>query len=150
MNIQRPDSRLFYEYYKKPGPAPRLFFAPGRVNLIGEHTDYNNGYVFPCALNFGTYLWIRNISEPVIRLASTNFDFRAEIPIQDLSLRIRDEWVNYPLGIIPSWVILSFWHTIILHYIFMRWGEHLHFLICSVNLVLILLILLFYLHDLLY
>ena len=41
------------------GVAPRLFQAPGRVNLIGEHTDYNNGYVLPCAITYGTYLLAR-------------------------------------------------------------------------------------------
>ena len=102
MTNRKPDPGLFFEYYERSGPSPRLFFAPGRVNLIGEHTDYNDGYVFPCALNFGTYLWIRNISKPVIRLASTNFDFKAEIPLLDLQHKVNAEWVNYPLGILDQ------------------------------------------------
>ena len=76
------------------------FFSPGRVNLIGEHTDYNGGYVFPCALSFGTYLAVRRINEPIIRMATTNFNFRAGIRIENLGQKIGDEWVNYPLGVI--------------------------------------------------
>ncbi len=49
----------FFEKYGNRDNEPVLFFSPGRVNLIGEHTDYNGGFVFPCALNYGTYLLIR-------------------------------------------------------------------------------------------
>lgn len=77
----------------------RVYFSPGRVNLIGEHTDYNGGYVFPCALSFGTYLAIRKTSDPVVRMATTNFNFRAGIPLHKLNEKIGDEWVNYPLGV---------------------------------------------------
>jgi len=75
------------------------FFSPGRVNLIGEHTDYNGGYVFPCALSFGTFLAVRRIQEPVVRMATTNFSFRAGIRLEKISEKIGDEWVNYPLGV---------------------------------------------------
>lgn len=86
--------------YADTGAPARFFFSPGRVNLIGEHTDYNGGYVFPCALSFGTYLAVRKIDEPVIRMATTNFDFRAEIPVVQEYAKIGEEWVNYPLGVI--------------------------------------------------
>ncbi|MFH0760970.1 MAG: galactokinase [Bacteroidota bacterium] len=76
-----------------------VYFSPGRVNLIGEHTDYNGGYVFPCALSFGTYLAVRKTSDPVVRMATTNFNFRAGIPLHKLNEKIGDEWVNYPLGV---------------------------------------------------
>ncbi|MCK9219829.1 MAG: galactokinase [Bacteroidales bacterium] len=89
----------FYAIYGKPENQPRLFFAPGRVNLIGEHTDYNGGYVLPCALQYGTYLLIRQSSEEMIKLASANFEFRADIRLADISRKIDSQWVNYPLGI---------------------------------------------------
>ncbi|HNY02691.1 MAG TPA: galactokinase family protein, partial [Bacteroidales bacterium] len=89
----------FIELYGNSSNTPRCFFAPGRVNLIGEHTDYNGGFVLPCAIENGTYLLIRRTSEPVVRLASTNMEFRTEIPLNDLSNKVGKEWVNYPLGI---------------------------------------------------
>jgi galactokinase len=90
------------ERFPADGAPVQFYFSPGRVNLIGEHTDYNGGYVFPCALSFGTYLAIRKIEEPVIRMATTNFDFRAEIPVGPAYEKIADEWVNYPLGVISE------------------------------------------------
>ncbi len=86
--------------YPGDGREPEVYFAPGRVNLIGEHTDYNNGYVFPCALNYGTYLLIRRTNRPVLRFASTNFDFQAEVPLEKAGRKVGDEWINYPLGVI--------------------------------------------------
>ncbi len=79
-----------------------VFFSPGRVNLIGEHTDYNGGYVFPCALSFGTYLLVRDTEPAVIRFSSMNFDYYAEIPFNELSNKVGNEWVNYPLGVIDE------------------------------------------------
>jgi len=89
----------FVSLYGSSSGKPAVYFAPGRVNLIGEHTDYNGGYVFPCALNFGTYLVIRKNGEDVVRFASTNFDFKAEIPVDKIGAKVDDEWVNYPLGV---------------------------------------------------
>ncbi len=76
------------------------FFAPGRVNLIGEHTDYNNGYVLPAALSFGTYLIARKSDGNSLRLATTNFDYRAEIAMDAIAEKHAGQWVNYPLGVI--------------------------------------------------
>ncbi len=94
----------FFSLYGERGKTPAVYFAPGRVNLIGEHTDYNGGYVFPCALNFGTYLVIRPNDEGVVRFASTNFDFRTEVPLDRLSEKVDDQWVNYPLGVINEMI----------------------------------------------
>ncbi|MFZ4562502.1 MAG: galactokinase [Bacteroidales bacterium] len=92
----------FFHLYGKTERIPRCFFAPGRVNLIGEHTDYNGGFVLPCAIQYGTYLLIRSTTDPVVRLASSNMDFRTEIPLAELSEKVNDQWVNYPLGIIDQ------------------------------------------------
>jgi galactokinase len=95
---------LFYQRYGTTEQIPKLVFAPGRVNLIGEHTDYNGGFVLPCALQYGTYLIIRSIKEPVLRLASTNIDYYAEIPLSGSFKRIDNQWVNYPLGVMKQFL----------------------------------------------
>lgn len=78
------------------------WFAPGRVNLIGEHTDYNNGYVLPCALSFGTYLLVRKTPEMVLSFRSENFQEAFEIPVDQLHEKMGGAWVNYPLGVIDQ------------------------------------------------
>jgi galactokinase len=79
--------------------AVRIFHAPGRVNLIGEHTDYNGGAVFPAALTFGTTLLIRPRDDRQLRLASTNFALSHEVPLDGLSFKEEDDWMNYPKGV---------------------------------------------------
>lgn len=76
-----------------------IFHAPGRVNLIGEHTDYNGGYVFPAALTFGTSLLIRMRADKKIGLKTTNFELAGEIELDKLSFDKKDNWMNYPKGI---------------------------------------------------
>jgi galactokinase len=93
------------EFVRIYGPSQKeisIFFSPGRVNLIGEHTDYNGGYVFPCALSYGTYLAARHIESEVVRFATLNFDYRCEIPFDRLDEKMGNEWVNYPLGVIDE------------------------------------------------
>ena len=102
MEITDTLKEKFYELYGVDGQKPRLFFAPGRVNLIGEHTDYNGGYVFPCALNYGTYLMVRETEEPEIKFASVNFDYKAFVLPEDLDKKHNGEWVDYPLGVIDQ------------------------------------------------
>jgi galactokinase len=89
----------FFDRYGNHEIAPELYFAPGRVNLIGEHTDYNGGFVFPCALQYGTYLYIRKRTDNLLRFASMNQEFTADIPLEKATLKISGSWVNYPLGV---------------------------------------------------
>ncbi|RFU63567.1 galactokinase [Bacillus sp. V59.32b] len=86
----------------------RSFFAPGRVNLIGEHTDYNGGYVFPAALTFGTWALVSLRKDGIYRFASTNFDTKADCKATE-ALQYREEydWVNYPIGILNELVKLA-------------------------------------------
>lgn len=78
-----------------------IYHAPGRVNLIGEHTDYNGGYVLPCSLDFGTYLLAGPNGKEQYRFASTNFEYHAQINLNGFSKQ-GGEWVNYPLGVIAE------------------------------------------------
>lgn len=81
--------------------AEHLYFAPGRVNLIGEHIDYNGGRVFPCALSFGTYLAVARRNDREIGVASMNQDFRMECD-KSIFEHKPDEWVKYPLGVVKE------------------------------------------------
>jgi galactokinase len=94
----------FYEKYKNRNDKPALFFSPGRVNLIGEHTDYNGGFVFPCALNYGTYLLIRKVPGNQIKFSTVNFSDDAETEIKDLFINTSRKWINYPLGVLNEFL----------------------------------------------
>jgi galactokinase len=78
----------------------RSFFAPGRVNLIGEHTDYNGGYVFPAALTFGTTLLVRKREDALIRLASENFNLAGEFTLDTAVYDKAHDWMNYPKAVL--------------------------------------------------
>ena len=97
---------LFKEFITIYGEVQKekanMFFAPGRVNLIGEHTDYNGGYVFPCALNFGTFLVIRRNHSGILRFATTNFNQRGEVSLNKAFEKIGNSWYNYPLGVVDQ------------------------------------------------
>jgi galactokinase len=94
----------FYQRYGNKDNKPLLFFSPGRVNLIGEHTDYNSGYVLPCALNFGTCLALRPNETDRINMASLNFDSTGSFTIETIGNRIRGSWTNYPAGVINEFI----------------------------------------------
>lgn len=85
----------------------RVFFAPGRVNLIGEHTDYNGGYVFPAALTFGTWAAVSPREDGLYRFRSTNFDSKVETNVSDLSYRKEDDWANYPKGVLKELIEMA-------------------------------------------
>lgn len=80
----------------------RVYFAPGRVNLIGEHTDYNGGHVFPCALTIGTYGVARKRTDKKLRFCSMNFEHLGvmESSVDDLKAENKSDWTNYPKGVI--------------------------------------------------
>ena len=79
----------------------KVFFAPGRVNLIGEHTDYNGGHVFPCALTIGTYMAVKKRDDRKLRFYSMNFDHLGVIEsgIEGLKPEKEADWTNYPKGV---------------------------------------------------
>lgn len=79
----------------------RAYFAPGRVNLIGEHTDYNGGHVFPCALTIGTYAIVKKRTDNVLRFYSANFSSLGiiESDLNDLVPSEAAGWTNYPKGV---------------------------------------------------
>lgn len=80
----------------------QVFFAPGRVNLIGEHTDYNGGHVFPCALTIGTYAVARRNNGTTLRFYSMNFKSLGviEADINHLTYQKEHDWANYPKGML--------------------------------------------------
>lgn len=79
-----------------------FYFAPGRVNLIGEHTDYNGGHVFPCALNLGTYCAVRKRDDNIINLFSGNFPEEKIISMKLSEVKDfkKPSWTNYVKGVI--------------------------------------------------
>lgn len=92
----------FIELYGENDKEIKSFMAPGRVNLIGEHIDYNGGYVFPCALSFGTYAIARKRDDNVIKFASTNLITRVEVKTNEMLYKEEHDWTNYPKGVIKE------------------------------------------------
>ncbi len=92
----------FCDLYGSTGPAPRIFFAPGRVNLIGEHTDYNGGFVLPCAIQYGTWLAIRPNPDGIIRMASLNRPGQEVFPVHEKPRHVAGSWTNYPAGVVAE------------------------------------------------
>ncbi len=79
----------------------RQFFAPGRINLIGEHIDYSGGHVFPCAITYGTTLWIKKRDDKTLRFFSKNFEEQGtiEVSLDSIEYDKADDWANYPKGV---------------------------------------------------
>ena len=93
----------FEELFGNEGEI-KAYFAPGRVNLIGEHTDYNGGHVFPCALTIGTYAVARKRNDKKLRFYSINFAHLGvlESTIDELKYNLNENWINYPKAVIWS------------------------------------------------
>ena len=94
----------FLDIYGGPEQGIKVYFAPGRVNLIGEHTDYNGGHVFPCAITIGTYAAARKRSDGMFRFYSLNYPEAGvlEVPMEKLEYRQEDGWANYSKGVIDT------------------------------------------------
>ena len=95
----------FAEIFGSDGDI-RSYFAPGRVNLIGEHTDYNGGHVFPCALTIGTYAIVRKREDRKLRFYSHNFEKLGvlESSLDDLKYNKAMDWTNYPIGVVWAFI----------------------------------------------
>ncbi|TDL63392.1 galactokinase [Rhodococcus qingshengii] len=99
MNITKLTTTFRELFEVQPEQA---FFAPGRINLIGEHTDYNGGHVFPCAITYGTYAVAKKRDDNVVRLYSVNFPNKEviEFDLTQLDYDKQHNWANYPKGMI--------------------------------------------------
>lgn len=95
--------QLFQEAFQTT-KSPKVYFAPGRVNLIGEHTDYNGGHVFPCALTIGTYGAIIKRNDRKLRFYSVNFPGIVTSSLDDLVPAQEAGWTNYPKGVMWTFI----------------------------------------------
>lgn len=95
-------TELHTQFQARFGQEGTLFFSPGRVNLIGEHTDYNGGMVFPCAITYGTYAVAALRTDDELHFYSNNFTEQGEIvcSLNDLHFDPKDDWANYAKGVV--------------------------------------------------
>ena len=114
--------KRFKEVFGAEGEI-RTFFAPGRVNLIGEHTDYNGGHVFPCALTIGTYGAARKRSDRKVHFYSMNLDHFGvvEASLDELANQDSYGWANYPLGVV--WAFAKKGHPLDVGFDMVIWGN---------------------------
>jgi galactokinase len=102
---------MINEFSSRFGKSPEhIFFCPGRVNLIGEHIDYNGGKVMPCAISLGTYLAVSKNTDKLLRFHSFNFPETIELHLQEEYSKTGKTWFNYPLGVINE--LIQDGHTI--------------------------------------
>ncbi|MGQ4005250.1 galactokinase family protein [Francisellaceae bacterium CB300] len=95
-NITNNLHNNFKELY---GKSPEIYYSPGRVNLIGEHTDYNNGFVMPFAINMGTYIAIAKSDDQLVRVYSQNLDEKKSFTLKEVQEKIINSWDNYIKGV---------------------------------------------------
>lgn len=103
--VEQSNERLLERFNQKFGRNDEpifTFFAPGRINLIGEYTDFTGGLVFPCGITQGTTLLIRRTHNNQYRFASTNFDLMAQLEQFEINQTYGDNWINYPLGVLDQ------------------------------------------------
>src|SRR5690349_14517228 len=91
-------NRLIAGFSERYGSKPRLFSAPGRVNLIGEHTDYNDGFVLPMAIDRRTYVAAAQRNDRLVRCASHEFDGQVEFELS-ADLKPANDWANHVRGV---------------------------------------------------
>jgi galactokinase len=94
-------------FHKDP---EHVFFCPGRINLIGEHIDYNGGKVMPCAISLGTYLAISKNTDKMLRFEALDFPEKTTLNLQASYSKTGKEWYNYPLGVVNH--LLQEGHTL--------------------------------------
>ncbi|MDQ0203129.1 galactokinase [Pectinatus haikarae] len=102
MDILKEIKKVYAEKFQKP--AQHLFYSPGRVNLIGEHTDYNGGHVFPCAISLGTYGAASLRDDKKVCCYSLNLPQKGIITadIDKIENEKGNDWANYPLGVVKT------------------------------------------------
>ena len=98
--MEKDLKRIFVEKFGEE--ATGEYFAPGRINLIGEHTDYNGGYVFPASITIGTYGLAKKREDQKVRLYSENFPEKGiiEFDLSNLDYDKAHDWTNYPKGMV--------------------------------------------------
>lgn len=100
--MQKEITNQFFETYSKQ--PDHLFFCPGRVNLIGEHIDYNGGEVMPCAISSGTFMAVSKNINKKLRFGSLDFPEKAELQLQSSYTKTGKGWFNYPLGVFNHFI----------------------------------------------
>ena len=109
--MSAPADRVAAAFAEAFGGEPDgRWWAPGRVNLIGEHTDYNEGFVLPLALQQGVAAAARVVDEPVLRVRSAQQEATAEVPLRDIAPGAVDGWSSYVAGV--AWALREAGHDI--------------------------------------
>ena len=94
--------QLITSFQKHFKTTPEIYFSPGRVNIIGEHTDYNNGYVMPIAINMGTFVAIAKRNNTNVNVYSKNLEDSVSFKLEDIQIKIENSWQNYIKGTLKA------------------------------------------------